>query len=100
MNSTWSSGRMRYSGTCGVRAGPGYSPWANACQGIGPQTFQCGSPQPVPCRQSTPWIGGRQGPLQTGGSIVCPGAACNKTTTVRSSDAAALSRDKYVGNGM
>ena len=48
-----SSTRIRYCGTCWVRACPVYSPWANACQGIGRRAFQLFSQHPS-VAQSTP----------------------------------------------
>src|SRR5437763_11173357 len=68
---------MRYSGTCGKRAGPTYSPWPNACHGIGPQAFQRGSPQPLPIAQSTPAIGGWHGLMQPGAQVGQPGPTAN-----------------------
>src|SRR5262245_41071712 len=52
-----SPSRTRYSGTCGMRACPTYSPWANSCQGIMPRASQPTSPQPHPDALSTPQIG-------------------------------------------
>src|SRR5207342_916266 len=54
---TTSLSRIRYSGTCGDRACPTYSPCANCCHGIMPRASQPTSPQPQPAALSTPQIG-------------------------------------------